>query len=253
MRVALKFAYDGSKFHGYARQPSLRTVEGHLIKAFVKHGFIKDIKESVLRSASRTDKSVSAFGNVIAFNTNASKTNIIKCLYDEFEDIVVFGANDVKFDFNPRYAKYRKYRYHLDITGLDFEKIITCSYVFTGEHNFSNFARIESLKDPVRTIDNIVFSKTSNYLLIDFFAQTFLWNQIRRIISSLIKIGNGKIQKDNIVNALNNPDKKVDFGVASAEPLILEDIFYDFDFNLNKESLIKLEELKKTILNKIIF
>ena len=40
MRIGLKFAYDGSKFHGYARQPNLRTIEGELIKALIKNGFI---------------------------------------------------------------------------------------------------------------------------------------------------------------------------------------------------------------------
>ena len=42
MRIALKFAYDGRNFHGYARQPQLKTVEGEIIKALIKHGFIED-------------------------------------------------------------------------------------------------------------------------------------------------------------------------------------------------------------------
>ena len=45
MRIALKFAYDGEKFYGYARQPNLRTVEDELIKALVKNGLIEDTKE----------------------------------------------------------------------------------------------------------------------------------------------------------------------------------------------------------------
>lgn len=249
MRIALKFAYDGSKFYGYARQPNIRTVEDELIKALIKHGFIEDTYDSFFRSASRTDKSVSAFGNVIAFNTSISKKTILYNLSDEFKDIVFFGMKDVKSDFNPRYAKYRHYCYYLKIRDLDESKIITASSAFTGEQNFSNFARLEHFKDPVRIIDNIVFSKVDNYLLIDFYAQTFLWNQIRRIISALEKVGNGKLNKQNIVEALCNPDKKVDFGLAPAEPLILKDIVYDFDFEYDKKLLIKLEDLKKRILN----
>jgi tRNA pseudouridine38-40 synthase len=253
MRIALKFGYDGSKFHGYARQPDLRTIEGELIKAFIKNGIIEDTKESVFKSASRTDKHVSSFGNVIAFNTNASKKNILKNLSNEFEDIVVFGAIDVKSDFNPRYAKYRYYRYYLNIKDLDSDKIISASSAFTGEQNFTNFSKLESFRDPVRIIDNIVFSKIENYLLIDFYAQTFLWNQIRRIVSALVKIGNGKLEKERIVEALFNPDKLVDFGLAPPESLILKDIVYDFDFENDKRQLIKLEDLKKGILNSIGF
>ena len=251
MRIALKFAYDGTKFHGYARQPGLRTVEDELIKALIKHGFIEDTKDSFLRSASRTDKHVSAFGNVISFNTFASKRKILQELSHDFEDIVVFGENDVKSDFNPRYARYRYYSYYLNVEDLDENRIVSASSAFTGEHNFSNFARFEPFKDPVRIIDNIVFSRVDSYLIIDFYAQTFLWNQIRRIISALVKVGTGKLEKENIVEALCNPDKSFDFGLAPAEPLVLKDIVYDFDFKYSKKLLIKLEDLKKKILYKI--
>lgn len=251
MRVALKFAYDGRKFYGYARQPNLRTIEKELIKALIKHGFIEDTHDSYFRSASRTDKNVSAFGNVIAFNTNIPKNTLLNNLSDEFKDIVVFGVKDVESDFNPRHSKYRHYCYFLKIKDLDESKIITASSAFTGEHNFSNFARLEPFKDPVRIIDNIIFSKVDDYLEIDFYAQTFLWNQIRRIVSALEKVGNGKLEKQNIVEALCNPDSNVDFGLALAEPLILKDIVYDFDFEYNKKLLIKLEELKKRILNNL--
>lgn len=251
MRIALKFAFDGRNFYGYARQPDLRTVEGELIKALIKYGFIEDTKDSIFRVASRTDKKVSAFGNVIAFNTNDSKKNILQKLSDEFEDIVIFGIYEVDSEFNPRHAIYRHYRYYLDTKDLDLDKIISASSAFTGEQNFTNFARIESFRDPVRIIDNIIFSKSGNFVLIDFYAQTFLWNQIRRIISALLKIGNGKIEKQEIIEALCNPDKPVDFGLAPADPLILIDIVYDFDFICDKKLLDQLENLKKKILNKI--
>ena len=73
MRIAIKFAYDGSNFYGYARQPLLRTVEGELIRGLIKHGIIEDTNDSCFRSASRTDKGVSAICNVAAFDTIFSK------------------------------------------------------------------------------------------------------------------------------------------------------------------------------------
>ena len=110
MRVALKFAYDGRKFHGYARQPNLKTVEGDLIKSLVKYGFIEDTKESRFRSASRTDKGVSALCNVVAFNTEDSKKLILERLSDEFTDILTYGITEAESDFNPRHARLRQYR-----------------------------------------------------------------------------------------------------------------------------------------------
>jgi len=251
MRIAVKFAYDGRKFHGYARQPDFKTVEGELIKSLVKHGFIEDTKESFFRSSSRTDKNVSALANVVAFNTDVSKKRILNELSNEYSAILCYGITDVDSEFNPRHAKLRQYRYYLPINNLDTEKIISTSACFTGEHDFSNFARLEPFKDPVRTIDNIIFTMENDFLIVDFFAQTFLWHQVRRIMSALIKIGNGKLDKEQIIEALINPDKKVDFGLAPAEPLILKDIVYNFDFEYNKFQLNKLKQLEKKIISSL--
>ncbi len=251
MRVALKFAYDGKAFHGYARQPHLLTVEGEVIKALIKHGIIEDTSESFFRSAGRTDKGVSALCNIIAFNTDASKKSILQDLSNEFTNIVFYGAKEVEVDFNPRYAKLRHYRYYLLSGGLDVKKIISAGSLFTGEHNFSNFARIESFKEPTRSIENIVITKEKKHLVFDFYAPAFLRHQVRRIISTLEKIGENKIVKEQIVEALYNPNKKVDFGLAPAEPLILVDISYDFEFEHDKELTDKKRFLEEKIISSL--
>jgi tRNA U38,U39,U40 pseudouridine synthase TruA len=52
----------------------------------LKNGFIEDTHDSYFRSASRTVKNVSAFGNVIAFNTDISKNTLLDNLSDEFKE-----------------------------------------------------------------------------------------------------------------------------------------------------------------------
>ena len=251
MRVAIKFAYNGREFHGYARQPQLATIEGKIVKSLIKHGFIENTNESHFQSASRTDKGVSALCNIIAFDTYISKKRILQILSNEFTDIVTYGIKDVVSDFNPRYAKLRQYRYYLNKNDIDLERAMSTAVVFTGEHDFSNFARLEPFKNPFRNIDNIVFTKEGNYLIIDFFAQTFLWHQIRRIISSIIEVEKGKIEKKDIIEALENTNKKVDFGLAPAEPLILKDIVYDFEFDYDEKSLGRLNKLENKILKRL--
>lgn len=54
-RVALKFAYDGTNFYGFQRQPGKVTVEGELVTALVKIGAIKSARECGYRGSSRTD------------------------------------------------------------------------------------------------------------------------------------------------------------------------------------------------------
>lgn len=252
MRVALKFAYNGKNFYGYARQPTLNTVEEEIIKILKKNKLIENPKDSVFRSASRTDKGVSSLGSVIAFNTKNFEKKMLDRLNKESKDILFYGFKIVDDDFYPRYANLRQYRYYLDAANHDFEIIVKALSFFTGEHDFSNFARVENGKNPVRIIDNIIVSKIGKFLAIDFFAQTFLWNQIRRIISAVEKVGCSKITQDEIINALNNPQKRFDFGVAPADPLILKDIFYDFEFKYNKKNQKKIKDLETKIYKSLL-
>ena len=247
MRIAVKFAYDGRKFYGFARQPRLKTVEETILNILVENGFIKGPKESHFRSASRTDKGVSALGNVIAFNTDSSKESVFQKLACDVTDIVLYGFACVEPDFYPRHAKLRVYRYYLKKTSFEMDKILPVVSSFTGRHNFSNFARVEEFKDPIRTIENILITEKDDFFIIDFYAQTFLWHQIRRIVSAIERVGNGKITRNQVIDALKNPDEKIDFGLASAEPLILKDVMYDFDFEYDNNYLKTLRDLEKRL------
>jgi len=229
MRIALKFAYDGRKFHGFARQPDLKTVEGEIIQLLIENGYILSPTKSVFRCASRTDKGVSALGNVIAFNTDKNVENIFEEINID-EDIVFYGIKKVDEDFYPRYAKQRIYRYYLKDKDCDIKEIKDTSSLFVGTHDFTNFARIEQGKNPVRTIDDIKVFEENEYVVLELFAQTFLWNQIRRIISAIEKVCNGKISNDEIINALKNPENNYDFGLADPKFLVLYNVVYDFVF-----------------------
>lgn len=251
MRIAIKFAYDGRNFHGFARQPNLKTVEGEMIETLIQHGLIKDAAEARLRASSRTDGGVSALGNVVAFNTNSSEKQVFQKIINDSTDpdIFVYGMNVVEPDFYPRYAKFRVYRYYLNKNNLNLDKTLSAASTFIGKHNVSNFARVEANKDPVRTIDNIILTEEDDFFVMDFYAETFLWNQVRRIVSAIQKVGIGKLTKKQITDALDNPNKKVDFGLAPPEPLILKDVIYDFEFEYSKNHLEKLEELERRIIS----
>ncbi|MBN1280426.1 MAG: tRNA pseudouridine(38-40) synthase TruA [Candidatus Thermoplasmatota archaeon] len=248
MRVALKFAYDGKHCSGYARQPQQHTVEEALLHTLITNTLIRSAQDSCFRTASRTDRGVSALGNVCAFDTTLSPEEIIRRVMDETSAVFVYGATEVPSGFYPRYAKQRIYRYYLKRPGLNGEAVISTAALFTGEHNFSNFARIEPGKDPVRSIDNIVIAEKKDFFVIDFFAQTFLWNQIRRIVSALEKVGAGKLLYAQVKDALDHPEKKVDFQVAAPEPLLLKDVLYEFSFHYVKEYTKKVQQFENRII-----
>jgi tRNA pseudouridine38-40 synthase len=251
MRLAVKFAYDGKDFSGYARQPGQRTIEQTLLNLLIEQKILKDAQTSCFRTASRTDRGVSALGNVCAFDTTYSEEKVFQRLTKDLSDVFIYGIHAVASGFYPRHASRREYRYYLRRAGLDIERVLSAVSLFTGEHNFQNFARVEPLKNPVRTIDNIIVSEEQDFLVLDFYGQTFLWNQIRRIVSAVKKAGVGTLPSDAIREALQHPEKSVDFQVAAPEPLILKDVVYDFSFKYIKDYKKKLQRFENRIISSL--
>lgn len=260
MRYALKFGYNGRGFSGYARQPDLRTVEREIIEALKKTQIIKNKDGSRFQSASRTDKGVSARGNVIALDTDFRKEEILGALNAHLESIWFYGLAEVDVGFNPRHARKRWYRYFLVDEEMDVKKIKEATTLFEGEHDFSNFARVEG-QDPVRNIGTIEFRKENNMLILDFRAQSFLWHMVRRIVKALVDASKDVISLDDIQKALDS-SQTVDLGIAPPEPLILMDVEYDFDIPANEDQLEKVKEniqrllldmnIQKTILDQMV-
>ncbi|EGC33127.1 hypothetical protein DICPUDRAFT_154861 [Dictyostelium purpureum] len=73
--VAFKVSYVGWPYHGFAAQDCTdETIEGHLIKALKRTSLISDIKTSNYAKSGRTDKGVSAFGQVISLYVRSNLT-----------------------------------------------------------------------------------------------------------------------------------------------------------------------------------
>jgi tRNA pseudouridine38-40 synthase len=247
-RYAIKLAYDGRYFHGYARQPDIETVEGTIIQTCIDHDILQEPLTAKFQSSSRTDKGVSSLGTVISFNTQEKIGYDFFDLINEMEHIVIYGIRMVDPEFYPRYAKKRIYRYYLKKNGFEKDSISSSRNLFIGTHNFTNFARIEPGKKPVRTIDDIKIIESDRFILLEFHAQTYLWHQIRRIISALIKVEQGKITRTDIQEALDDPKKPVDFGLAPPSYLLLEDVVYDFSIPVDKKWKRRRDELGQSII-----
>ena len=253
MRIALKIAYDGCHFHGFARQPNLPTIEGTLLEFLTKQQIIHSLKHAQFRYASRTDKKVSALGNVIAFNTTIHPEKILQQANKLQNTIILYATAIVEDTFFPRYATHRHYRYYLKKTNhLNQYQLQSTLNLFIGTHNYSNFARIEPGKNPVREITNITCTEQNQFFLIDFYAPTFLWNQIRRIIAAALTVAEGKTTNRTVQKALQQPHIKTDFRLAPAEPLILMDVGYPFEFNINSTQYHQIPILEQTIQNSLL-
>jgi len=222
--LLLKFAYDGTKFHGFQRQLDEITVEGEIIKVLKKFGYDTDIK-----SASRTDRGVSALGNVIKINADEPE-RLIGILNSHLKHIYFYGYSEM--DVNPRHAIMRWYRYHLPDFGYDMERMQNCANVFIGEHDFRHFTKEK--EKTVLSIYSINVQKFCNVIAVDFKAQRYVWNLIRRIVAAIIKCAEGVKFDDDIFEKPNN------FGLAPPEPLILMDVKYGFPFKtINSKRKVK--------------
>jgi len=220
MRIAIKIAYDGSKFQGFAIQPGKKTVEGEIISKLKKSGIIEGRRESRFQYASRTDKGVNALGNVISFDTRGNFLRVM----ENMDDIWVMGYAEVDENFNPRYCSSKTYRYYLHNRCYDTKKMEEAIKIFVGKHDFSSFARRDS-RNPVRRIYSAEMKKVDEMLIFDFEGKSFLWNQVRRMMGAVIMAGAGKINLDDIKLALEGKEKH--FPPAPPENLVLLDVKYN--------------------------
>lgn len=250
MRVAVKFAYDGRGFSGFARQPGRRTVEGDLLSMLQEWGAIQSLEAARYRSGSRTDRGVSALSNVVAFSTPMTVKQLRAHMPGPGTEIIVYGAREVEESFYPRYAELRRYRYYLRTQGLDCAAIEHATPLFLGVHDFRNFAKLEKGKDPIRRLDHLSIVPSGQFLILEFCAQTFLWHQVRRIVAALIRIGFGKLTEPDIQMAFERPDARVDFGLAPAEPLVLVEVRYPFSFEELPDTETLLSNLEQRIVQR---
>jgi tRNA U38,U39,U40 pseudouridine synthase TruA len=70
-------------------------------------------------------------------------------------------------------------------------------------------------------------------------------------VSALKKVGDGTLYLEEVRQALDHPEKKIDFQVAASEPLLLKDVVYDFSFNYFKEYKKKLLKFEKSIVSSL--
>lgn len=225
MRVALKVAYDGRAFYGHQRQPEARTVEGECLKALKAARILADPREAFFRSASRTDRGVSAVGNVIAFDAEMRPDAVLGAFNSKARDVWAWAYAPVPDSFHPRHAEERWYRYHL-LDPLPLDSLRVCARMFQGEHDFRWFTS-DPLSGPF-TLRQVSVAAEPGIVKVDFRARSFRRGLIRRIVAAMLAHARDGVRLEEVEAALAGV--KHDFGIAPAEPLVLMDVRYSFGF-----------------------
>ena len=230
--MMVAFGYHGAKFHGSQIQPDVRTVQGELKQAIERLGWWT---ESCLEMSSRTDSGVSVRMNLATISLPTDIANVIdesslvSALNDHLpEDLVVWKACRVPEGTRSRIAEKRLYIYRLEMIpgwpyDVEYERFSNACNLFVGQHDFTNFCRLDSGRSPIRNIESCQPWQDSSGRIVGFtvLAESFLWNQIRRMASSLHKFAKNDIELDEIALALEKPEETLDFGLAPADGLIL--------------------------------
>lgn len=243
------FGYHGAEFHGSQIQPDVRTVQGEIKIALEKLGWWSD---NCLEISSRTDSGVSVRMNLatisipIEIAKSITESTFISALNDHSpDDIVFWKADRVPNGTRSRLAEKRLYIYRCEMIkrwpeDVNFAEFKEACEVFVGHHDFSNFCRVDLDRSPIRSIESCQPWLDSDNRVVGFsvVAESFLWNQIRRIASALQQFANNDIQLIDIKQALENPKQASDLGLASADGLLLWEISHpDFSYKFQNSMI----------------
>ena len=221
MRIAVKIAYLGKNFCGSQIQPGKKTVAGDILSDLEN---ILGESDADLKLSGRTDKGVNALGNVAVLSSSMEPKRLVKALNAVSGDVFYRSFAIVDNDFNPRHASERVYLYTLKKKGLDVNVLKECAELFTGEHDFRSFCKKDE-RSTVVNMRSVTITESDDNVAIEFKADHFLWNLIRRIISAMTAAASGRASLKDIEDALNG--KNLSFGLARPEPLTLIDVIYD--------------------------
>ena len=246
---ALKIAYNGSPFCGFARQPGQLTVQGNLEVA------LSTITRREIQTvcAGRTDAGVHARGQVVNFFTDEKVKNSDSFLRSlnalTHEGISVLEAKEVDKDFSARFsAVKREYKYFISnsktppIFSKDFSWHISkplsvddmkkSAQFLIGEHDFRSFCLACSADKgtTMRNVECISFEHVQNFgeelLQITVIGNAFLHSMVRTIVGTLVEVGKGKRPPAWVQDVLNAKKRQAAGENAPAKGLVFWEVYY---------------------------
>ena len=242
-RIKLTVAYDGTNYCGWQIQPNGITIEEVLNKSLSRLTG-EDIR---IIGASRTDSGVHARGNVAVFDTETSipAERIAYALNQKLpEDIVIVRSEEVALGWHPRYCDCTKtYEYHIynaDVPDptrrlttyfvsyrLDIEKMREAAGYLVGEHDFASFCNIRTnVESTVRTIYELQVIKNEEDVTIRIRGNGFLYNMVRIIVGTLLRVGRGFYTPEQVKDILEAKDRQAAGVTAPPQGLMLVGIEY---------------------------
>jgi tRNA pseudouridine38-40 synthase len=244
----LDLAYDGAGFHGYARQQSVRTIQGELEAAL--EPFTGPVETFV---AGRTDRGVHAAAQVVSFTVAApiDTSSVARSLNRRLgPEIAVKRLAEAPEGFHARFSAVgRAYEYQvldseapdpflarvswhvsqpLDVAAMD----AAASHLL-GEHDFAAFCKRREGATTVRALQRLDWARgPDGVVVVAVSADAFCHSMVRSLVGAMLDVGRGRRAVDWPAGLLARGERASDVGVAPAHGLTLVGVDYPPDDEL---------------------
>ena len=224
-RYKATLSYNGSNYHGWAKQPGQETIQG-ILETKIHDIFKQSVK---VYAAGRTDAGVNALGQIIHFDfedIQITPKQIMEALNKALPyDIRLTKIKKADKNFNARFdAKNKIYIYYINTNTtnnavvsnhiyqynkpLNISLLKKTNKVFLGKHNFLSFSTDErSGQSLERQIISINIKKSKDIVQIKIKGTGFLRSQVRMMVGAMLALNENKITLSQIKNWLSNPKK----------------------------------------------
>ena len=243
-RYKLTIEYDGTPFVGWQVQDNGVSVQGVLTDAIT--AFTGE--RAAVQGAGRTDAGVHALGQVA--HVDLAKDWDVDTVRDALNahlrphPVAVLAAEQVADSFEARFSAIKRhYLYRIvnrraDLTldqqrawriprPLDTGAMHTAAQLLIGKHDFTTFRAAEcQAKSPVKTLDRLDVTRDTDEVRVTTSARSFLHNQVRSMVGSLVHVGEGKWSADDLAAALAARDRTACGQVAPPHGLYLVRVEY---------------------------
>jgi tRNA pseudouridine38-40 synthase len=243
-RYKLIIEYDGAPFCGWQIQADQLTVQGVLTAAVEALSGEK----SLVQGAGRTDAGVHARAQVahvdLAKDWDTDTVRDALNAHLRPHPVAVLGAEKAADDFNARMsARQRHYLYRIinrraDLTfdlkyawrvprPLDAAAMHDAAQLMTGKHDFTTFRAAEcQANSPIKTLDRLDVVRSDDEVHVRASARSFLHNQVRSMVGSLVMVGVGAWSAADLAGALAACDRAACGQVAPPDGLYLMKVDY---------------------------
>lgn len=266
VRLRLDIAYDGTHFRGWARQPSLRTVQGTIEQALAR--VVGGDPRLVV--AGRTDAGVHASGQVAHVDLDDDQAGRvltqrrgddrdpvetlarrIQGVIGAYADVHVRRTTVAPEGFDARFsAVWRRYSYRLadDASGydpmerhrttqvrgvLDAEAMDAAACSLIGLHDFAAYCKPREEATTIRTLLEFDWHRdAAGVLIANVKADAFCHSMVRALVGGCAAVGEGRLQPQDLAVLRDDLERTSAFKVLAARGLTLTEVGYPADDQL---------------------